>query len=191
MMTFNVDDFLGGYRPPKLSIQITSRADLLAELTARVAEVDRVESSGRLNDARVGELRGEIEALVGEIQASEVSFEFEAVGSQAYQRLIDAHPPLPAEKESGAIVRMVSFAPALVSACASNPQIDLQQAEAMRDTLTQSQWEKLVGAAMAVNVGDDTAPKWRRSSVPEDEGQGLSDTPLSTVSPEVDSSDVS
>lgn len=179
MTDFDVDEFLGGYRPPRLTAKITMRADLQRELAALHDEYQDELKSEALNSERLPRIVGEIERLVEELNASRREFVFEALGSWSYKKLAEKHPPLPSEKTEGAQVHMDTFATALVAASAVSPNLTVQDAEALRDRLTDNQWTKLVTTALAVNLGDDTPPKFEPRSLPEDAPLRSSDSPLS------------
>lgn len=188
-MTRTVDEFLGGYRPPRISVSVTQRADLLAELTAEANRYERVKgTSDALNGGEAQEVLDEIQRLSSEIAESSFDFTFEAISRHEYQRLIDAHPPTDEHRANGLIFNADTFPPALVARCAVEPRVTPTQAAQLMDTLSESQFTKLWNAAAAVNIGDDTAPKFVRPSRPAEEPAASSDTPLNTPSPEASSS---
>lgn len=190
-MSGSIEEFLGGYRPPRISITVTQRADLLAELTTAANRYERLKhTSEALNgggDAR--SLLDEIERLSNEIADSSFDFDFEAISRHEYQRLIDAHPPTEEHRANGLIFNADTFPQALVARCAVRPKITPAQAAQLMDTLSESQFTKLWNAAASVNIGDDAAPKFVRPSRMADEPEPSSDTPLNTPSPEASSSD--
>lgn len=190
-MTRTVDEFLGGYQPPRLTVTVTRRADLLAELNAAADRREHLKVDTDLlnGGSEARDLEAEMERLADEIAASAFAFEFEALGAGAYQELLDRHPPLPQQRKDGAAFNPATFPQALIAACSVNPEITVEQAEQLMDALSEHQFKKLWAAAVAVNIGDDSAPKFVRSSLLADAAETLSDTPLSTLFPDQSSSD--
>ena len=165
MTDFDVDEFLGGYRPPRLSVSITQRADLQNDLARLNDELTSIRTSDALNDPRPAEIVEEMAQIVDELKASEREFAFEAVGAYAYQKLMEAHPPLPAEKAEGQLVHLQTFYPAVIAACSAEPKLTVSQVEQLRERLSDNQWAKLVTAAVGVNLGDDSTPKFDQRSL--------------------------
>lgn len=189
MTPTSVGEFLGGYRPPRFSITINARADLQDRLSKLDDELVQIKRSDALNDPRPGEIVAEMQELHEELSASEFEFTFESIGSFRYSKLAEAHPPLPAERANGVQVHGPTFFPALLAACAVQPQMTSAEASEMRVVLSDAQWSKLVNTALAVNLGDDATPKFDARSLLAVVAPQSSDTPLSEESPDPDSSD--
>lgn len=184
----SVTDFLGVYRAPRLSCRITQRADLLADATRVEAAYRAARPGDGLNDER-DQLKRQLAEIAEQIRSSEFEFEFEAVGRAEYDRLVALCPPTPSQRDEGWIWNPDDFPETIISACAVNPTITMAQARELTETLTESQFKKLWNTAIAVNIGDDDAPKFVTSFEPADMGLTSSDTPPSTESPEASSSD--
>lgn len=159
-MAFDVNEFLGAYKAPRFPVSITLRADLQAELAQLNDELVSLPKSEAMNNPRPVEIVEEMKRIVDELKASQRTFEFEAIGAYAYQKLQDAHPALPKAKAEGAIVHLETFYPAVVAACSVEPKLTVADAEKLRERLSDNQWTKLVSAAIGVNLGDDATPKF-------------------------------
>ena len=188
-MNRSLDEFLGGYRPPRLTVSVTQRADLLGELTAAANAYDRVRSTSEaLNGGEAAVLAAEIERLAAEVAASQFEFTFEAISSHDYAELVRRHPPTPEHAQAGLAFNADTFPVALIARCAVEPTITPGQAQQLLDSLSDKQFEKLWAAAAAVNVGGDEAPKFVRPSSAAAEIETSPDSPLSAASPEASSS---
>jgi len=162
-----LDDFLGGYQPPRVTVRISQRADLLA----RHAELQRAHAAAVRDDRdqnrnpEAPAVFDQITAVEDEIAASEFPFTFQAVGRHQYLRMIVQHKARKQDRDMQLDFNADTFPQALIAASAVEPEISLEQAEKLVQTLSDSQFGRLWQAAIAVNIGDDSAPKSvRRSS---------------------------
>ena len=162
-----IDEFLGAYQAPRISVRITTRADLLAEVERIAAEIEALPPSDGLNDRRQP-LMLQLETQVELVRASEFQFVFQALSSGEYDRLIAACPPTPSQAAEGHKWNPERFPFEVIARCAVNPTVTLEQAEELCERLSDNQFKKLWMAAAAVNIGDDTAPKVVTSSPTED-----------------------
>lgn len=185
-MTSSIGEFLGAYKAPRLTCRITARADLLSEVTRTAAEYESLKvNSESLNggpDAR--RLTERMEELTAQIRDSEMEFVFEALSKGEYDRLMSTCPPLPSQAKDGFGYNPDTFPEVLIAACAVTPEITVDEARALTDTLTESQFKKLWQTSLAVNIGDDAAPKFVMPSGLADPGRTSSVTPPSTESRE-------
>lgn len=69
--------------------------------------------------------------MVLTIGEAEVSIGLRAIGSKAYDDMMAAHPPTKAQRAESAPFNVDSFAPALLSASMTDPEMDLEQATAL------------------------------------------------------------
>lgn len=167
-------DFLGGYRAPRKSARVTLRADLLATHAQLKADY-QVALRGDLAENRLPEAPA-IAARIGEIEAeigdSEFTFTFEALPRGRYIALIGEHPPREEDTAAGLPFNSETFTPALLAACAVEPEMSDDEAVAVIDRLSPGQFDKVWNALMAVNLGDDAAPKSvLRSAVEAESGE--------------------
>jgi len=181
-VTRSIDVFLGGYKPPRRSVYVTQRADLLEEqgrLQKAVAVAIRDDMSSNKGPT-APKLRSELSQIEDEIRESEFEFTFEALGSQEYTKLKAAHPPSAKDRKNRLDFNSDTFPQRLIAACCVEPEISAEQAEQLLSTLTEGQVTKLWNCAIAVNVGADDAPKSVMPSAPADS----SETSSSTADPE-------
>lgn len=188
-MTRTVGEFLGAYKAPRLTVRLSTRTDLYAELARVGHEYESLPEGGGMNvSAERQALIDRQEQLVDEIRASEFEFEFEALPRAEYQRLMASCPPKPSDKKDGAQFDMESFAVALISACAVNPTMTPDEVRQLMDAITEAQLTTLTQVAFAVNIGGDTTPKFVTRSRPEAPVETSSGSPTSEESPAPSSS---
>lgn len=58
----------------------------------------------------------------------EVTLKFRAIGAREYDKLVSKHPPKPAQRAEGNAFDLDSFAPALIAACAVEPEMTPEDA---------------------------------------------------------------
>lgn len=162
-----VGEFLGAYKAPRISTRITTRADLLAKVERIASQIESLPRNDSLNSDR-SRLMGELDTAVSMVRASEFDFEFQAMPSGEYDRLIASCPPSPKQAEQGLQWNPDRFPYEVIARCAINPTVTVAEAEELCETLSDSQFRKLWQTAAAVNVGDDAAPKVAMSFAPED-----------------------
>lgn len=82
-----------------------------------------------------------------------VSIRLKAIGSAAYDDLIAKHPPTPKQRKDGATYNPDTFAPALVAASMTEPQMDLEDAQALWESEDWSRGEltELFLASVQIN----------------------------------------
>ena len=163
-------DFLDGHRAPRKSARVTLRSDLLADHAQAQADY-QVALRGDLAENRIPEapaIRARIAALEDEIGASEFTFTFKALPRGAYIALVKDHPARAEDTAAGLPFNADTFTPALLAACAVEPVLSVADAEKVCDTLSAGQFDKVWTAVVAVNLGDDAAPKSVLRSAPVD-----------------------
>lgn len=189
-MTRSIGEFLGAYKAPRLTVRLTTRSDLLAELARVADQYEQLGSEGGMNVSPERQaLIDRQQELVEEIQASEFEFEFEGLPQAEYHRLMASCPPKPSDAKKGAQFDMESFSVALISACAVEPKMTPDEVRQLMDVITDSQITKLVQVAFAVNIGEDTTPKFATRSRQADPVEMSSASPTSEESPAPSSSD--
>lgn len=172
-MTDLIDEILGEFRSPRITEFITTRADLLA----RRAELQDAHHRAVRTDANTNgpkeapRIFDEIEQIEDEILASRRPVTFEALGRNEYRRLMLKHPPRAEDRKAQLPYNAETFPAALIAACAvvvddgeTSPMMTEAQANDLCERLSGGQFQKLWNAAIAVNVGDDEAPKSVRPS---------------------------
>lgn len=175
-MTSNIEEFLGAAQAPRLSVPINRRADLLArhaqlkEAHARALR-DDLGNAGITGGKLAPEIQRQIEECEDEMADSVVTFTFEGLGRQEYERLRAAAPPRREDKAQQLDFNADTFPPMLFAACCVEPAMTLEQAQRLCAQVTEGQFTDLWQAAIAVNVGSDAVPKSvRRSATGEPSG---------------------
>lgn len=178
--TATLDDFLGAYRAPRKSTRVTMRADLLAE-HAQLKDDYQAAMRGDMAENRLPvapAIRDRLAQLEDEIGESEFTFTFEALPRGEYVALVGEHPPRPEDTKGGLPFNADTFSPALIAACAVEPTMSIEDADRMLGKLSPGQFDKVWTAVVAVNLGDDAAPKSvLRSALEAD----LGETPSSSA----------
>ena len=175
-------DFLDGHRAPRKSARVTLRADLLAT-HAQLSDDYQRALRGDLAENRIPEAPGiavRLDELEADIAASEFTFTFQALPRGEYIALVAKHPPQADDKDSGLPFHAETFTPALLAACAVEPAMTVDEADQVLGALSAGQFDKVWTAVVAVNLGDDAAPKSVMRSVPA----ARTATPSSTAPPE-------
>jgi len=90
----------------------------------------------------------------GDGETNEVTLKYQAIGMRAYDRLVAKHPPKPDQRAEGASFDMDTFAPALISACAVEPEISLDQAKSIWDSDDWSRGDVMVLFRNAVELNN-------------------------------------
>jgi hypothetical protein len=101
----------------------------------------------------------ELLAVEQEAEAATVEFVIQPISATAWRRLIAEHPPPPGDLE-GWRWDLETFPPAALAACTVDPAMTEKQASELADTLTNGQFQKLWGAVVLANAGDDIVPKF-------------------------------
>jgi hypothetical protein len=190
-VTDSIEEFLGGYQPPRNSVQITQRADLLA----RHAELNAAHGVAIRDDMALNRnpeapaILAELHDLEDEIAASEVTFTFESIGRHKYLRLIASHPPTKKDRSDRLDFNADTFPQALVAASCVSPVMTVEQAVELEERLSDGQFRKLWNAAIGVNIGDDAAPKSALRSLTAAQTETSSNTADLEESPEASFSD--
>ncbi len=136
------------------------------DLVARMDEVKRDLRVAELADQRENRnpeapgLRIELERLEAEIVDAAVPFRFRALPRKQYRALLDDHKDDTGEKRWDPD----TFPPALIAACAADPEMTLEQAQTVYDEWDENQASALFAAAYMVNEGESKVPFSVRSS---------------------------
>lgn len=166
-MTSNVDDFLGAYKAPRVTVPLQQRADLLEEHGRLVRQRERaLRDSDSLAGGVPAELAARISELESEMEGSTFEFTFEAMSSQQFLNLKARHRPRKQDREHQLDFNLDTFPAALFAACAVDPEMSLEQAEALVAKLSDGQFAKMWNAVLVLNIGDDSAPKSVMPSAP-------------------------
>ena len=108
---------------------------------------------------RLAERVKELDALVVE---STRTFVFERIPRGAWRELEDAHPASDAQKAKNPkqTIDPESYEPALAAACCVDPGLSVEDAEWLRDFVTEDDWVgQVLGPVMRANKGGAKAPK--------------------------------
>lgn len=154
-----LDDFLGGYQAPKVTVTVTARADLLDEHKHANEQLGRaaIEDVTLAGSTIKADWAAKVVELEAQIAASSMSFTFRSIGRKAWMTLVAQHPPRPQDK--GLDYDADAFPEAAVLASCIEPELTPADVERLTEVLSLAQWMKLWNGALAANLGDDAAPK--------------------------------
>jgi hypothetical protein len=85
---------------------------------------------------------------------NEVTLKYQAIGMRAYDKLVSKHPPKPEDRAEGSSFNMDTFAPALIAACAVDPEITPEEAKAIWDSDDWSRGDVMVLFRNAVELNN-------------------------------------
>ncbi|MFI6296861.1 hypothetical protein ACIBEJ_35090 [Nonomuraea sp. NPDC050790] len=160
----DIADIIGNVKRPEKTVPICLAGDLQAEFE----DLERDLAIAR-DQPEEGTLAGGANPLATQIAQQIVElrermrehttvFRFRGLQRKKFKDLVAAHPPSDEDKDAGNDVDWETFGVALVSACAVEPQMSVEQAGELADELTQAQWDSLFAASYSVNKRDVDVP---------------------------------
>lgn len=139
-------------------VQICVSGDLAADAERLQAQLDAIRPrlvTGSLADV---DPRVAIEAELAEVhelmRAHLVTFRFRALGRTAWAEIKAAHPG----RDENELWNPETFGPALVAACAIEPEMTLAEVEELYEVLNAGQQAELWVAAYSANTGENRVP---------------------------------
>jgi hypothetical protein len=85
---------------------------------------------------------------------NEVTLKYQAIGMRAYDKLVSKHPPKPDQRAEGNSFDIDTFAPALIAACAVEPEISPSEAKDIWDSEDWSRGDVMVLFRNAVELNN-------------------------------------
>jgi hypothetical protein len=85
---------------------------------------------------------------------TEATLKYQAIGMRAYDRLVSKHPPKPEQRAEGNSFDIDTFAPALIAACAVDPEISPSEAKEIWDSDDWSRGDVMVLFRNAVELNN-------------------------------------
>lgn len=187
----SIDDVLAQARPKTTTVKVCLRGDLLAQhdqLEAELAEARRKDALSNKPDA-AGKVAERIEALQADLDATAVSFTFQAVGQKRWTDLLLEHPPTDEDRAEGAAFNPRTFPVAAIAESCAEPSMTREQADRLFEVCNFGQWEQLWSACIAANVEGTSIPFSYAASAVLRGYATSSEQPITTESPEASSSD--
>ena len=86
--------------------------------------------------------------------SNELTLKYQAIGMREYDKLVGKHPPKPDQRADGASFDIDTFAPALIAACAGEPEISTAQAKEIWDSNDWSRGDVMVLFRQAVELNN-------------------------------------
>jgi hypothetical protein len=90
----------------------------------------------------------------GNGSSNEVTLKYQAIGMMAYDKLVSKHPPKPEDRAEGSSFNMDTFAPALIAACAVEPEISPEEAKEIWNSEDWSRGDVMVLFRNAVELNN-------------------------------------
>lgn len=87
-------------------------------------------------------------------EQQEVQMTFQSIGARAYDKLVSKHPPKADERVEGASFHLDTFAPALIAACAVDPEMTPQDATEIWESEDWSRGDLMVLFTKAVSINN-------------------------------------
>ena len=86
--------------------------------------------------------------------STEVTMKFQAIGAQAYDKLVEKHPPNAQQRVDGASYNLDTFAPALIAACSVEPELTPADAKEIWESEDWSRGDLMVLFRNAVELNN-------------------------------------
>ena len=155
----DIEEILADYRPPGGTLPVCLRADLQSEWDRLEREFHRADTE--ISDdvlpggssARAAKIAREMEQVRREMQEGTRVFRLQGVPRPRWHQLVDAHA---ADGTDG--VDEETFGVAIVAACCADPVMSVEQAERLRDAVTDGQWEEIGKEVMRLNRTSPSVP---------------------------------
>lgn len=163
-MGLSIEEILAKASPRVEYARVCVDGELLGEHSRLVAELEelRQASAGKMGDSAEARAKAEqIVAVEASIEKAKVPFKFGGIGPEAFAKIRDRFP---SSRPPGWDVLM--GAPALIAACALEPKMTEEQAEALCAKVAAGGATELFDAAWrATNEATNTPPSVRASAL--------------------------
>ena len=153
-----------------VTVEILVDQELHAEHAELDAELEHLAESGTesIGTPRAREIAARLVEIEQETRDRRVSFRFRALSRKQWMDLLAAHPPTKKQLDEDARLRGMragldfnpaTFPVAVIAACCVDPEMTVDDAKRLEDSLHFVQFETLWGAALECNTGGMAAPK--------------------------------
>lgn len=151
----DIEQIIAGAKRPETTVPLCMRGDLQAEWeqldrdfdAADKSITDEVTAGGSpVQAVKIAQQMAEVER---EMRDSTVIFTMRGMPRTAWKSLAEAHPPIEGVDEGE--VNEESFVAAMIAASCIEPVMTVDQAERLRDQVTDGQWQELATAAWQLN----------------------------------------
>lgn len=148
----DISEILKRAKKRQKSVYLCLAGDALAELDQLEKKLSGMGDAWQPDSLAASDprekLTKQIAAVRKRVRDSETEFRFEALGDKAWSDLHAAHP----SSEKGQAWDPVTFAPALIAACAVDPVMTADQVLELFDVLNAAQRDQLFQGAYDVNT---------------------------------------
>ena len=132
----------------------TSSASKTAEARQKQSEADKRATMDLLLNKPRSTTEFSLYLSDGNGGVNEVTLKYQAIGMREYDRLVGKHPPKPEQRAEGSSFDIDTFAPALIAACAVEPEISPTEAKKIWDSPDWSRGDVMVLFRNAVELNN-------------------------------------
>lgn len=151
----DIEDIIASAKRAEKTVRICVRGDLNARIDELEQQLEDAQGWKPATLAETSPVRGlaeQIEALRQEMHEHEHPFTFRALPPKEWSDLLAEHPAREVDTEAGYSFNVETFPTAVVSACAINPVMTVDQVQRLIPALNQGQWDDLFTTVWRVNV---------------------------------------
>lgn len=144
-------------RPATRTVRLLLDGDLRTEYDRLVVAAGVAERmASKTNQANIhhrsAELAEQVEGLAEQLRASETPFTFQAIPRVEFNDLLaESQPPRPEDEEDGLSFDSTKFVPMLLAACATEPELTIEEATEIFENFSDGEVTALFEAAWRVN----------------------------------------
>lgn len=162
-----IEEILAKAKPRVEVATICLAGDLRAEHARLVAELEQVQEKSVTRkmtdgDGEARQLAERIQSLEGDMGKAMQEFRFAGLSAFALSELQERFPAREGKRETW---NGQAGEAALVAACAADPAMSEAQADMLRKSIAQGDWDRLVEAAWTASTSRETVPFSVRASV--------------------------
>lgn len=156
----DITELLAGATPRELPVPVCLDGQAAAEAAELAEQLEHAAGwqPASLADAHPGtQLAADLEVARARVAAATITVRLRALGHRAFSELLAAHPA-PAGSPSAQRYDPATFEPALIAACAVEPQLTAEQVALLLDSVNTGTAEQLIDAALRVNEEPSPIP---------------------------------
>lgn len=168
MTSRSINEILAKKKPNRITVEVVMDAELGHKIQMKARELELAQTSrfGSMADKNPVRIQEELDDLFLEAKDSVEEFTFQDIGRRAYDALVREHPPTEEQKQQWKDVggqgplawNLETFPPAIISACAVDPEIPFEAAIQIMDDWSEGDAQILLNAALAVCMERTSIP---------------------------------
>lgn len=156
----SIDEILDRRTPNTVTVEVSLRNDLRAQIETLEEQLEDAQEKDRWQNRipQAPEIATRIIDLRDQMRAEAVRFRFRELPRVEWERLVRAHPPRQEDTEVGAAWNADTFPPAVLAACAADPEMTPETAQRLWDEWPLGEVRRLWQACLTVNSGAGQVP---------------------------------